>query len=234
MLCTEKSLVKHDGGPIIVHPLRCKCWACSECGPIKHRDLQWKARRGEPTIFLTLTIRRGYRPTPDEQAQEFVIGFRRLRQWLERKLKRPKMQFIAIFEQHKSGWPHLHVLIRGNYIDQRIIVRWWKARYASHRIDIRRAKNPRQAASYVTKYVAKAPERFGTCRRWWCSQGWDLKKRDDGKPVLDERTWWERCDSRPFSIFLMAYEDGARCTWVGSKLIIENWAQEDRWRWGIG
>jgi hypothetical protein len=179
-------------------------------------------------------MREGYAKTPDQQAEEFVVGWRLLRQFLCRKLGRKTITFLAVFENHESGWPHLHILLRGGYIDHRVIRAWWEERFQSHHIDIRLAKNPRQRASYVSKYVAKAPQGFGHCKRYWCSQDWDKKKNDAPKPERDEYEWWEAITTRPISMARMAFEDGARVTFRGDEIVIAGWLAPDRLRWGIG
>jgi len=189
---------------------------------------------GDPRIFLTLTMRQGHEATPDEQAEAFVVGWRMLRQYLCRKLGRKTLTFLAVFENHESGWPHLHILLRGGYIDHRVIRAWWEARFNSHNIDIRLAKNKRQRASYITKYVAKAPRGFGNCKRYWCSQDWDPPKTDLKGVVRDEFEWWTTVTINPLGMARMAFGDGARVTFRGDEIIINGWTSADRLRWGIG
>lgn len=233
VLCTERSLVKHEGQGLHVRPLRCKCWRCSHCVNGKKRDLWHKANNGKPDMFITLTMRKGYKLTPEEQAVEFVKGWRMLRQFIERRLGRKGITFLAVFENHKSGWPHLHILLRSPYIDHRLIRGWWKSRFQSTQIDVRRVKSQRQRASYVTKYVAKAPEGFGSCKRYWCSKDWDPPKKPDDMAGNGEFAWWEVISMRPDSVARVAYNEGARLTWQGDLLVITGWHHADRSRWGF-
>lgn len=233
VLCTEQSLVKHDGSLTVVRPLRCKCWGCDHCKHDRARDLYFKALRGDPRIFLTLTMRKGQYPTPEAQAEAFVSGFRMLRQFLCRHLKRKKIDFIAIFEKHDSGWPHLHILLRGGYIDHRLIRRWWKSKFNSFQIDIKLAKNGAQAARYVTKYVSKHPTAFGTLKRYWSSQGWAKKQPNSEKPIYGEDVWFERFGMHPLNMARVALGDGATVTFRGEAIVIERWLSTDRQRWGL-
>jgi hypothetical protein len=234
VLCTEQSLVKHEGQGITVRPLRCKCWGCDHCKHQRKRDLFFKALRGDPRIFLTLTMRKGQYNSPDEQAEAFVVGWRMLRQFLCRQLGRKKIDFIAIFEKHKSGWPHLHILLRGGYIDHRIIRGWWKSRFNSIHINIKLARNGNQAAHYVTKYVSDDPAVFGTLKRYWSSQGWEKKRPDSGRPVYGEDVWFERYGMHPMNMARVALSDGARVTFKGDSIIIERWSGPDERMWGVG
>jgi hypothetical protein len=234
VLCTERSLVKHDANRVSVRPLRCKCWGCDHCVHKKRRDLWFKAFKGDPQRFLTLTVRQGHFTTPEETAREMVKGWRMLRQFLERSLNIKKITFLAVFEAHESGWPHLHILLRGSFIHHHIIRKWWTERFDSFQIDIRYVKNTRQRANYVSKYVSEAPEVFAGCRRFWCSQDWDPPRKEDDVPQSSEFAWWESVMINPLGIARMALQDRATVECKGDLWVISNWAQMDRWRWGIG
>lgn len=234
VLCTERSLVKHDLSTLVVKPLRCKCWGCSHCVHQRRRDLWHKAVKGRPRIFLTLTMRPDPASTPDQQAQALVVHFRAMRQFLMRRLKRKSPTFLAVVEAHESGWPHLHILIRSGFIDRRLIKAWWEQRTGSFMVDIRLAKGPRQVASYVSKYVSKNPARFEHVKRYWCSQDWDPPRQAQERPQGDEFTWWESITLSPLNIARCALQDGANITCRGNEWVITGWAQLDRWRWGIG
>ncbi len=234
VLCTEQSLVKHDGTVLVVKPLRCKCWGCDHCKHQRKRDLYWKARNGDPRIFLTLTMKHIH-GSPDEQAEQFVVGWRMLRQFLCRHLNRKKLDFIAVFEAHPtSGWPHLHILLRGGFIDHRLIRRWWEHRFQSFQIHIKLAKNGSQSAAYVAKYMSGDTRKFGSCKRYWSSQGWELKKPGHEKPIYGEDVWFERFGMSVMNMARVALGDGARIEFKNDSLIISGWASEARATWGCG
>lgn len=54
----------------------------------------------------------------------------------------------------------------------------------SHRQDVRQISSSRQAVFYVTKYLAKAPHRFGKCKRYWTSKGWPKAYNTDAAPAF--------------------------------------------------
>lgn len=70
------------------------------------------------------------------------------------------MEYLAVWERTKAGWPHLHVLLRGPFIPQRLISRWWSSLAKSPIVDIRPLHGSRQGARYVTKYLTKDPDPF--------------------------------------------------------------------------
>lgn len=201
---------------------------------MRRRDLWFKAFNAEPRIFLTLTMRPDSELSPDQQAEKFVVAWRMLRQFLCRRLERKSITFLAVFEAHESGWPHLHILLRGGYIDHRVIRKWWEGYTGSFQIDIRLAKNPRQRASYVSKYVAKNPGRFEHVKRYWCSQDWDLKKKQEQPSSHAEYAWWEAVSVTPIGLARAALGSGARVTWRDNTLIIEGWEATSRALWGLG
>jgi hypothetical protein len=172
--------------------------------------------------------------TPDQQARALVTHFRMLRQYLMRKLKRRSPTFLAVVEEHESGWPHLHILLRSGFIHHRIIREWWEARTGSFQIDIRLAKGPRQVASYVSKYISKNPARYANVKRYWCSQDWDPPKKEEDGSRGEEVAWWETMSCTPAGLARAALGDGAGIKWLGDMLVITGWAKSDRWRWGLG
>jgi hypothetical protein len=219
---------------VVVKPLRCKCWGCDHCVHQRRRDLWHKAVKGNPRIFLTLTMAPTEGATPDSQARDLVTHFRMLRQYLMRKLKRRSPTFLAVVEAHESGWPHLHILLRSGFIHHRLIREWWEARTGSFQIDIRLAKGKRQVASYVSKYISKNPARFEHVKRYWCSQDWDPPKAERPYVEGQEFEWWEALHIHPMDMMRIAMQDGARCTWRDGTLVIERWTSRDRALWGVG
>lgn len=173
--------------------------------------------------------------SPDGQAEKFVVAWRMLRQYLCRKLGRKNLTFLAVFEAHPtSGWPHLHVLLRGGYINRKLILDWWQGYTGAFILDIRLAKNPRQRASYVSKYVAKSPGKFDHVKRYWCSQDWDPPKKENNVSAHAEYAWWEAVTVSPIGLARAALGAGARVTWRDQTMIIEGWDIGSRALWGLG
>jgi hypothetical protein len=148
--------------------------------------LQRDAANGEPNRFITLTSK--YRPdemTPSEAAQELVHAWRMVIQRGKREGIIKDMQYIAVFELTKQGWPHMHILARCSWLAQS----WLSDRMAEYaespRVDIRLIKSKARAAWYVAKYTSKAPEKFEGCKRYWRTLGYDLSPGKTDKPVHD-------------------------------------------------
>lgn len=173
-------------GEVHAGAIWCKSWHCEYCAPIRKKQLQRQAADGNPDKFITLTSR--YRPdemTPHEAAQELVHAWRMVIQRGKRDKVFKDIQYIAVFELTKKGWPHLHILARCSFMAQD----WLSARlkqYADSPVcHIRAVKSAKRAAWYVAKYTAKSPEKFEGCKRYWRTRGYDLSPGRQDRPVHD-------------------------------------------------
>lgn len=95
-----------------------------------------------------------------------------------RKYKMRKLPFLAVVEAHKSGYPHLHILLRSKFIDWFYIRDVMAELIDSPRINIKRATNKAGVAAYCAKYCTKCAVKFGTAKRYWQSRDYDLRERD--------------------------------------------------------
>ena len=175
MLCSEAILVNQGGLEGHASVLRCKRWSCDLCKPFNHKRIKRAAREGKPTTFLTLTCNPAKHETPDEAARALKRSWVNLRRAMERELGIKKPPFIAVFESTKKGWPHLHVLLRCRYVSQRWISQTMGRLNGAPIVDVRTVRNARQVASYVAKYISKAPEAFKHTKRWWRSHDYQVE-----------------------------------------------------------
>lgn len=119
------------------------------------------------------------------------------------RLENGKFPFLAVFEKTQQGEPHLHVLARTRWIEQRWLARLMGGIMGAPVCDVRRVENKRQMARYCSKYVGKAAHQFGTLKRYWRALDWllDRKKKEKQPPpweggwyrwkgTLDELKWW--------------------------------------------
>jgi len=190
MFCGEWSLVKRHGNGATVLPLKCKCWTCDECRPMRTKRLVEEAKRGKPNTFVTLTSRRRRGLTRDEAAVAIVRAFRILRREYIREHGKGSFPFLAVFEETKRGWPHVHMVCRTKWISRK----WLKKRMGeltdSPVVHVRRVKGLRKVASYITKYISKNPHRFAGVKRYWRSLDYLLPPaEDDDDPWLEVPVW---------------------------------------------
>lgn len=183
-----------DGPEKVAVTLRCRSWNCPDCKDRRRDGLIAQAIGGKPTKFITLTIRRTDKRTPETAAKELARGWRLLRLRIMRHRKWRSMPFIAVFEPHASGWPHIHILARCVFIDAGWLRdQWHDITKDSFKLDIRTADNPGRQAAYCAKYCGKGTAKFGTCKRYWRSQDYDLRDKPV-KAVFKPGERWERED----------------------------------------
>jgi hypothetical protein len=172
--------------------LDCNTWDCAYCGPRKASRYRQAicaiAEREELTRFLTLTLD----PSKIEgEAVRFLRGvFNKFRVSLFRKYGRHSINYIAVLEFHKSGVPHLHVVL-SKYIPQKWISLAWSSLGGGSIVHIKQV-DVHRISYYLAKYLTKellmsAPARS---RRITTSRSIQLTKRKQSETVwvLDERS----------------------------------------------
>jgi len=157
--------------------LRCRSWSCPVCNTRRRKRLMHEAAKGRPNKLLTITAAPGQFNTKHEAARALSLGWRRCRQQLKRHHGHLQIEAMAIFEEHKSGWPHLHILVRSNFIPQKWLSKYFGDRIGSPVVDIRKIRSSKMAINYVAKYIGKAPGRFRGTKRYWRTANYLTPKR---------------------------------------------------------
>lgn len=176
MFCGEQSILASSHFGQTAAPVKCRRWDCPNCAEWRQRCLQARAMEGKPNRFITLTCRRGQYSSPLEAAKAMVAAWRTIvRRW--RRLKHyHRCEYLCVFEPHISGWPHMHVLWKGHWIDQKWLSEQGAELLNSPVQHVFKIKNAQQAVAYVTKYFVKAPSKFGKLKRYWTSKNWPKLK----------------------------------------------------------
>jgi hypothetical protein len=191
-LCGQGSLLKDGDAEKTAVTRRCRSWGCDNCVESRRKGLFCEACAGNPTIFVTFTTRRVEGASPIEEAKRQSLAFREfMRRWAREK-SRKAIQYFAVREEHKSGWPHLHVLVRGPFWKLDRMKAVWLEITGSDRVWPERVDSQKKAAKYLASYLKKAPAKFGTAKRYWKSQGYDLRDDDDDEPDIDFGSPWEQ------------------------------------------
>jgi len=178
-------VIDHDTDTLIAMPTYCHRWDCDHCAEVRVRRARAMAEAGKPKRRLTLTTR----PRPWMSLHAAV---RLWRKWFTRFLREIRKQFgptpyMAFLETHKSGWPHLHVLIRGSYMPQRMLSDIWLWITGSFKVHVQGVDNTWKAVQEASKYYLKtAQEVHAACphtpvytmSRDWLPEGW----RDGDRP----------------------------------------------------
>lgn len=94
--------------------------------------------------------------------------------------------YIKVPELSKNGKQHLHVLMRGSYISQVLLSRWWQEIHKAKVVGITRVKyrrSKRDLAAYMAKYMSKA------CL-WRYSWNWTWVWRGFCRDWKNLKRWW--------------------------------------------
>ena len=175
--CGEHTLLGEGKGVKRLVTLKCRSWTCEGCAECRQRQLIAEVCNGQPNRFLTLTKIRVAGETPATAAKKLADGWRKIRRRLIEVYHLKTLEFIAVFEKHVSGWPHLHIAVRSAYIDQRVLSKLADDIMKSPIVHIRKINSTTHAARYIAKYITKDNVRFGTCKRYWKSKHYKIKPR---------------------------------------------------------
>lgn len=164
--------------------MHAKCRKCADCLRLRRRE--WTVRalsetqaaqrswfgtltcNPEATFRMTVLVRRRlmrggtemerlsaterYRELCHEISQELTRYLKRVR-----KHSGAPLRYLAVFEAHKSGFPHLHVLLHETTlasVRKKVLDAHWIHMGFTHWRLVEAGGNPR-AALYVAKYIAK-------------------------------------------------------------------------------
>lgn len=181
MLCRDFTLVKHFDGGYYAAPLCCRSWGCDYCRPDRKRRVVKQAANGNPNTLITLTVNPSWGSSPNMRARELVTAWRAFVAAITDTGQIHELPYFAVFEATKKGEPHLHILTRSKWIDQKELSSFMHFWMNAPIVDIRRCNSRRSAARYVTKYIGKQPGKFGTCKRYW--QTPNYKETPDEEPT---------------------------------------------------
>jgi hypothetical protein len=193
MLCSSVTILQQHPPGVKVTSLPCKCWGCAPCAEVNKAKLKRRAYAGFPTKFLTATVNPAIGINPDHRAGLLRDAWQKVVRQIKQKYKGQEVEYLVVFEKTKKGEPHIHVLLRSQYIPQPWLKMRFEQEIQAHQVNIKEVKNKKAVASYVAKYMAKDPEKFPGCKRFWTSKHWQLLeeipwKNPDGEPI---RQWVE-------------------------------------------
>lgn len=196
MFCREAVLVNHEQHRAEAHVLYCRSWRCPICKPRRRAEVLRLIDQGEPERLITLTANPAKFDSPDERARQLVMTWREIiRRWRKRHPS-VKISFLAVFEAHKSGEPHLHIVQRGGYMPRQFMKAVLEERMGAWNVDVRFIYNQKKAARYVAKYLGKDVHQFEGCKRYWRSLDWSLQPEDETPDARRRRGEWHRCSLR--------------------------------------
>jgi hypothetical protein len=202
-MCGRRVLRKDSDAYVELKGLPCNMWGCSECSPRKRREVRAWGLAGAPEKVLTLTYDANRPGSSTDHFVDLLHAWDVLLKRMRRRYAPAKIEYMVFPEATKAGEPHLHILLRAPFIDQRWISDQMAELAGSPIVWIEVVKGAVSAVRYLTKYLTKNPARYGNSKRYWMSRGWLLNK---GEPVKDRRQW----QAEGFRVVLGSFEEHAR------------------------
>ncbi len=191
MYCGEHSLVNRGLDGIQAVSLRCRAWTCELCAESRRKQLVALARSGAPTTFITLTVNPAMLDGPHSRARSLADAWRKIIRLVRKKYGYKRIPYFCVFEATKKGEPHLHILARVGWISQKWLSAEMQNLINAPIVDIRRVRDQKKLAYYVSKYCGKEPHRFATCKRYWTTQDWEVEKYEKIQPPGRWHSEWE-------------------------------------------
>jgi hypothetical protein len=174
-ICRQWLLVKDHGSTQEAEPLKCRSWSCYYCAPDRRKQLIALAASGLPDTFITLTVNPSRGISPAHRARCLADAWRVIRRKAAKLQPNGKLPFFAVFEATKLGEPHLHILARSKWIDQKWLSDQMRSLTGAPIVWVERIKAGGTIFAYIAKYCGKDPQRFGNCKRYWTSQDYQVE-----------------------------------------------------------
>lgn len=204
----------------------CACgrWTCPTCSRYRRRQLQTAFITGNPETFITLTWNAGRAESPERARQIMGEAWKLLVARIRRAWPTQPFEYGVVVERCESGYPHFHILARAPFIPQVWLSDQWNKLIGAPVVDIRKVRDKHNLARYLTKYLTKSPERIGTGKRYWFSQGYRTTADKPAKRSRPTGPWFFDPDELPMLIaryrtygFVVVNRTAATCTMTQRK-----------------
>lgn len=148
-----------------------------------------KIEAGQPDAHIPFTLRRTKDACPIEARRRLGLAIPEFFRRVERRFG-ATVEYFCVAERHKSGWPHVHVAIRGwKFVHIKLLWQLWhEVTGDSDHLHVNRIPAKR-AKRYLAKYLGKDLHRFGTAKRYWCTKG--FVPADFGQATEEELEQWQ-------------------------------------------
>lgn len=220
-MCREFSAFKRTQRNIYVHSLYCGCWDCQVCHERNRRRVYRTIRQGNPTAFLTLTLRDVDAFAQDKPGKWLARAFRHLVKRIRRRYPDCEVEYAWVMEATKRGVPHLHAVLRAPFIPQSWLSEQWAELTGARVVHIRAVDNAGNGAKYVCKYLTKDNYKFDGTKRWHKSRGWLTKSKSADDTVPSEAGFWNFSYNAQHQWIPHLETDGYPWWWEGQLLAAE-------------
>ena len=205
--CKDGAIVgRTDDGEFVVFPMSCKSWQCEACRPAKVRRWEEIIKLGRPNRMLTLTVDPSNFSGPVAAREALNQAWTHLVANIRKMYTSRPTEYVRIHENHASGWPHMHILLRSPWINARWIKKRWSEAGIGKIVDIR-AIDPEditKQAKHLVKYLGKQfadlcqqnPHKrmINRSRRWLSVE----QTATINAPKIEDVTSWKRLEKTPY------------------------------------
>lgn len=133
------------------------------------------------------------------------------------RLEKGRLEYLAVIEAHKSGWPHLHIISRSRWITHKWLSAQMDDLLGSPVVSVSRIEKRSAKAAYIAKYCGKCTHKFGTAKRYWQTRGFQLTRYEKPESIIKD---WHEVSRDKRHLFTIATE----WTWHGFIVRYEsNW-----------
>lgn len=185
------TVVKLQAGRLTFFKVRCRSWLCPECSHFRRKRLIADCQAGQPNRFVTLTVNPHWFDSPEERAKRLSAAWRKIVALYRRKWPNRELHYAAVFEETTRGEPHLHLMLRSGWLDQKWLSAQMEKEMGAPIVDVRWVRSQKQVVSYIHKYISKRSIKFGNCKRYWYSAHYLPKKgaANDNRPQEPYYVW---------------------------------------------
>lgn len=232
-LAAPGSLCKHRGDTVQITARLCGQPMCPTCAPGYRKRVRRIAEAGRPSLFITFTVATYPLGLEWAQRQDMARSIAEFFRRLARELRLKHVPYFVTWEEHESGAPHAHALVRIKRFRWARAQRLWRRLTGASQIRLVEPKRTRDTARYVTKYVSKSLHAFGTAKRWYCTRDWVLDRGDDDprRPRLFDRII--RSGRAPLDEGRAYAANGWRPVEGNALHLTVNVRDPPRWRWDL-
>jgi hypothetical protein len=184
-MCTlsDVLIIFSEPGRLRAIHANCKQWSCPNCSPYLLAKQRKVIVAGAPTKMITLTVNPALYATREAALTALKKDLPKLLRAAKKHFKLTSIPYYAVVEDHESGWPHLHVLLRcKRYIPHKWISRRWRSFNGNQVVWVQKVDDTEKACGYVSKYLSKDPAHYAGKKAFWKSQDWVLQKPEKPAP----------------------------------------------------
>jgi len=168
--CPNGTLVLQHHQATLLLPKLCGRWNCKTCGPRKARRLRVRLEQTAPTRLITLTLRADPTVSPEAQLRKANRAWSILWRRYRRQFGEAAVGYAKIVELTKAGTPHLHIIANVPYVHHAALSASWRELTGSFIVDIRRVRQRKGIAGYLSSYLTKALDVPPGMRKWSSSR----------------------------------------------------------------